>query len=131
MAGRVEIENLRAFQRDLRAAADASPRELTAALKKAGDPVVKRAAQLSPRLTGALAGSYKAQVRGTTGSIQSGVPYGAGAEWGTKGKWSGFTKYGPPGSRFAGLAVDDAAEEIAEIIAKELQDIVELHGWAR
>lgn len=131
MASGVRIENLRSFQSDLKRAEDASTREMTAALKKAGDPIVQLAGSLSPRgPTGRLRGSYRAQVRGTTGKIESSVPYGGGAEWGARGKFAGFNRYGAPGTRFAGRAVEEKADEVGDIIMEELKEIVTLHGWA-
>lgn len=131
MASGIAIENLSQFRRDLRRAESASPRLLTAGLKRAGAPVVKRAGSHAPKLTGALARSYKASVRGTTASIVNRMPYSGGAEWGQRGKWVGFTRYGSPGSRFAGRAVEELTDEIAEAVSKELEDTLTLLGWAR
>jgi hypothetical protein len=100
------------------------------ALKAAGEPVIAQASAESPQITGALAGSYRASVRGVTGEITSGVPYGAGAEWGARGKWTGFARYGSPGSRFAGRAVQDKEAEIELILERGLRNLFEIHGWA-
>ncbi len=134
----IEITNLRAFRTQLRRAEDATPRELSAAIRKAGAPVVERAAQLAPRRTGDLSKSYRIRTSGTTGQIYSSVPYGPGAEWGLHGKWRGFRRYPAFGTgaatgrgRFAWRAVVERQEEIAQTIADELREIVELHGWAR
>lgn len=131
MPASVKIEGLAEFRRALRSASDASPRELSAALRRAGEPIVARAATLAPRRSGALAGSYAPRVSGLTAQIASRVPYGPGAEWGTRGKFAGFTRYGAPGSRFAGRALEETSDEVARIVEDELRDIAEIHGWAR
>lgn len=126
----VAIQGLKEFRAQLKAAIDATPRELTKAIRAAGKPAIVRAAALAAKRTGALAASYKVQATGTTGKILNTQPYGAGAEWGQFGKWKGFLKYGGPG-RFAARAVEEKADEIAEIIEDELTEIVTIHGWAR
>lgn len=130
MIKEVRITNLREFRRDLRQAIDATPRELSNALKRAGDPIVKRAGQLAPRRSGRLAKSYRARARGTTGFITSLAPYGAGAEWGVQGRWRGFARHGARGSRFAGRAIDEKADEMLELVFEEIEEIVTIHGWA-
>ena len=86
----IRVEGLSEFRAAARSALGRAPRELTAGLKRAGAIPIREAAAKVPRKTGALAGSYKALVRGTTGNITSGVPYGAGAEFGSHGRWLGF-----------------------------------------
>jgi hypothetical protein len=126
----VRIENLAAFRSALKTSIWLAPRDLTLALTAAGAPVVAQAAAESPRLSGALAGSYSASVRGVTGEITSGVPYGAGAEWGSHSKWTGFAKYGSPGSRFAGRAIQDKEAEVELILDRGLRNLFEIQGWA-
>jgi hypothetical protein len=126
----VRIENLAAFRSAIRNSIWLAPRDLTLALKAAGEPVIAQASAESPRVTGALAGSYRASVRGVTGEITSGVPYGAGAEWGSHSKWTGFARYGAPGSRFAGRAVQDKELEIELILERGLRNLFEIQGWA-
>ena len=131
MAGQVVVTNLKDFQRDLRLAADATPRELTKALRKVGVPVAAAAGASAPRRTGTLAAGYRVSVSGTIGRIVSSVPYAGGAEWGQRGKWKGFLKYGAAGTRFAGRAIEDQADRILADVATELHDIIDLHGWGR
>jgi hypothetical protein len=126
----VRIENLAAFRSALKNSIWLAPRDLTIALKAAGQPVVAQASADSARRTGALAGSYSATVRGVTGEITSGVPYGAGAEWGSHSKWTGFAKYGAPGSRFAGKAIQDKEAEVELILDRGLRNLFEIQGWA-
>lgn len=126
----VQIVGLREFQAALRTAQARGPTELTKGLKVAGEPIVKEASQLSPVRTGRLAGGYLTQVRGTTGNIVNRVPYAAGAEWGTHGKWTGFQKYGGRGERFAGKAIDDKAEETLLAIYASMSEIATIYGWA-
>ena len=141
----IEIENLAAFRRDLKAAADASPRELSAALREAGKPVLERVKQVAAvgrppkdKHPGLLRGSYRIRVRTTSAFLASTAPYGAGAEWGLHGNWKGFRKYPAYGTgraagrgRFAWRAVVEKEDEIFEVMTKRLQDIITIHGWAR
>jgi hypothetical protein len=131
----IVIEGLSEFRAALRAAEEATPRELTAALKAAGLPIVQRAAYFAPKRTGQLAASYKASATGTRAQIVSKVPYGAGAEWGTHGKWAGFKKYrGAPDSgdrgRFVWRALLELSDEVMDDIANRLEEILTIHGWA-
>ncbi len=141
----IEIENLAAFRRDLRAAVDASPREMVAALKKAGQPVLERVRQVAAvgrgpkdKHPGLLRGSYVLSVRGAAAYLRSKAEYGAGAEWGLHGKWSGFRKYPAFGTgassgrgRFAWRALIERQDEVQEIVTEELRDLLTIHGWAR
>jgi phage gpG-like protein len=136
----IEIEGLTEFRRACRLAGNGLSRQVGKALRLAGKPPLERARALaarttsSPRSTGALMKSYKIRTSGSSAFLQSGVPYGAGAEWGLYGKWSGFRKY--PGveaggrGRFAWKAVQDERDEIAEIITKALEHLIEIEGWA-
>jgi hypothetical protein len=128
----IEIENLAQFRKALRFAQDATPRELSKAIRVVGKPIAARAGELAPKgPTGRLKKSFSVRASGTTGRIVSRVPYGPGAEWGLRGKFSGFTRYGAKGVRFAGRAVEELREPTMRAIAKELDDIIHIHGWAR
>ena len=128
----IVIPNLPEFRRVLQAAENATTSELVKALKVAGEPITARAGSLAPMgPTGRLKAGYRASVRGTTGRIVSAVPYGAGAEWGSRGKWSGFNRYGARGSRFATKALDEVSDEVERILTEGLHDILTIHGWAR
>ena len=129
--GTVTIANLAEFRRDLQRATSTSPRLLTMGLKRAGVPVVARSRSVAPRLTGRLAGGYKTSVRGATAYIVNAQPYAGGAEWGSRGRWSGFARYGPPGQRTAGRAIDELEDVIAETVYREISDLVTILGWAR
>lgn len=124
----VVIGGLNEFRAAVRAAAGKYPTEISKALRLAGVPVVAGAAALAPHRSGALASGYKVSVRGTTASVVSSVPYSGGAEWGTMGKWSGFTRYGST-PRFAGRAVELEETAIALIVQTELSEIVGAYGW--
>jgi hypothetical protein len=131
----LRIENLKEFRLALKAADVKLPRELAAALRKAGEPPVERARQLAPRgPTGRLAGGFKVSTSGAAASIVNKVEYAGGAEWGRFGKWSGFARYpGPEGGvgRFAWRAVLEREEEIADTLYEELADLIGLYGFAR
>lgn len=126
----IVIENLAEFRRDLKRAVDATPRELTKAIRAMGAPVLSELAVIVARRRGRLVKGYRIQVRGTSGSVINREPYALGAEWGMHGKWKGFQKYGGRG-RFAWRAVTDQQEAIARIGLEQLEDIVTIHGWAR
>jgi hypothetical protein len=138
----VEIEGLKEFRAALRASGTGLTRELSKAIRAAGKPPLARVKVLagrtssSPRSTGDLARSYKVRTAGASGYLQSGVPYGAGAEWGVYGKWSGFRRKYPgpePGGRgrFAWRAVKESDDEIMAVITGELERLIEIQGWAR
>jgi hypothetical protein len=124
----VVIGGLNEFRAALRVAGGRYPSEIPLALKKAGVPILAQASASAPRRSGGLASGYKVSVRGTKASIVSSVPYSGGAEWGTRGKWSGFTKYGTA-PRIAGKAVDSQTATIALILEAELKDILGAYGW--
>lgn len=126
----VKVVNLKLFLRDLRAAEDASPRELSKAIRAAGRSPLERVRQLAPSRSGRLRSGYSVRAAGAIGRFVNLQPYGAGAEWGVHGKWSGFMRYGPRG-RFAWRAVQERAEEIAQDITEGLKEIIEILGWAR
>lgn len=124
----VRVEGLTEFRSAVRSALGRAPRELTAGLKRAGAIPVREASIQAPHLSGALAASYKASVRGTTGAITSSVPYGAGAEFGRFGKWSGFPGEPP---RYVWPAIESRQAEMAEAIEDELHEVITILGWAR
>lgn len=136
--GEIYIENLALFRKALRRAQDATPRELSKAVKRAGAPIIQRARQVAPHRTGTLAAGYTLRASGTTGRVFSRVPYAVGAEWGMHGKWAGFRRYKAFGTgastgrgRFAWRAVVEGQDETARIITTELREVLQLHGWAR
>lgn len=126
----LQIDGLREFRAALKLVSAATARELTKALKAAGVPVTQRAADLAPKRTGALAAGYRVSVRAPNANVVSAVPYALGAEWGSRGKWSGFLRYGGDG-RFAWRAVQDREAEIAEVLTRGLEEILTIQGWAR
>lgn len=134
-SGAVTIKGLREFQSALRAVDRAAARQLTRGLRRAGEPVLERSRDLAhvgtQRSRGGLASGYKIQVRGATAFIQQAEAYGPGAEWGQDGKWSGFRRYGPRGTRFAGRAVEERSEQVFDIVTHELADLLTINGWAR
>ncbi|MGH2692320.1 MAG: hypothetical protein ACRDHM_07420 [Actinomycetota bacterium] len=129
MSATVRVEGLTEFRSALRASIQATPRELTRALKRAGDPILAALRGIPAHRSGALAGGYRARARGTTAEITNVMPYGAGAEWGARGKWKGFLRYGGPG-RFAARKVDEKAEETMLRVSEELEQVIMIQGWA-
>lgn len=126
--GTVQVEGLKEFRAALKAAEKNAPRELSKALKKAGVPVAARASTLAPRLSGLLAGGYKITTQGPAASLVNRAPYAAGAEWGFRGKWKGFLKYGAPG-RFGWRAIQELADKIAADLYAGLREILTAYGW--
>lgn len=127
MTQRLVVAGLTELRAALKAAQGRAPRELTKALKRVGEPVVRAAAAAAPYRSGTLSRSYATSVRGSTASIVSKAPYGAGAEWGKFGKWRGFMRYGGPG-RFAWRALE-ADTELPERLTHELSDVLSANGW--
>jgi phage gpG-like protein len=97
------------------------------ALKKAGQPVVAAASSRVPHRSGRLASSLTTSVRGTTAEVISRAPYAGGAEWGRRGKWSGF-RGSPP--RYVWPAVESRGEQIRATLDAELRQLIEIQGWA-
>ncbi len=126
----IRIDGLAELRRAIRTADGRAPRELTAGLKRAAEPILSRLRGIPARRTGDLAGSYKASVRGTSANIVTGVPYGAGAEWGRYGRWRGFERYGAV-PRFVWPAVEAEAKVVMGLIAEELEELLTIRGWAR
>lgn len=128
----IEITNLALFRAGLKAAVAGSPAQLTAAIRKAGQPIVLRAQMLAQAAsdTGAHARGFSVRVSTTTGKLYNREPYGAGAEWGLLGHWAGFRRYGPRG-RFAWRAMEESEDAVARIITAELQELLTINGWAR
>ncbi len=141
----IEIENLRAFRRDLRASEAGTSREMTTALREAGRPVLERVRQVAavgrrPKdpHPGLLRRSYSIRTAGSSAFLGNKAPYAAGAEWGLHGKWKGFRKYpafGTGGSRgrgrFAWRAVVERQDQVQEIVTERLREVIQIHGWAR
>jgi hypothetical protein len=128
--GGAYIEGLAEFRRDLRRAAVAVPRKLPLALRAAGKPLLKDLEGIPARRSGDLAAGYRVRVRGANADLTNVEPYAGGADWGQRGKWSGFQKYGGPG-RFAARVVVERAELIAELVYAGLRDVFTAYGWFR
>lgn len=125
----VYVQGLTEFRNALKQVSSAAPRELAKGIKAAGEPLKQGAAAKVPRRTGQLAGGYAIQVRATTGAVINKVAYAGGAEWGRRGKWAGFDRYGAA-PRFAGAVLQDRAGEIQDALTRELDEILTIMGWA-
>ncbi len=105
MAGTIYIANYAAFRADLKRAAG-STKEATAAMKKAGAPLLAKAAGYAPRGStndkhaGQLAGSGKILAGGNKGRVVFKPVYAPGAEFGSHGRWQGFERL--PGTQRVG-----------------------------
>jgi hypothetical protein len=137
----VQIIGLRELRASLRASADAAPREATAAVKRVGAQVIlPRIRAIAPvghrpddKHPGMLRRGYKISVSGSSGSVVNSAPWSAGAEWGQRGKWRGFTRYPSVagGGRFAWRAISEQADKIVEGVYAELLEVLTAHGWFR
>jgi len=132
----VYVYGLKEFQAALRLAGREGPPRLRKALLKAGQPALARTEALARRTrrSGTLAGGYRLRATQKVGSIESDVPYAAGAEWGTKGKWAGFrSRYPGPEAwdrgSFIWRAIGETQDEIGRIIDAELREILTIYGW--
>jgi hypothetical protein len=126
----IQIDGLRQFMADARRARSSAGRDISRAIKQAGQPITNRLQGIPARRSGALASGYGVRVRRGTGDIVSKVAYGGGAEFGQRGKWSGFMHYGGPG-RFAWKDIEGHQDQIADDIYKGMRDVFEVYGWFR
>jgi hypothetical protein len=135
MAAGIQIQGLAEFRRDLRRAGE-STKDLTAVMKKTGQVILARAEQIAPKGStesgdkhpGKLAWSGRVRASGTKGRLVWNLPYAAGAEFGTHGKWTGFDKWGPP-PRFGYRALEEKSGEAAEMMAYGMEELVSVYGW--
>ena len=136
MAGEVvEIVGLAEFRRDLKRAG-LGTKDATAAMKKAGAPVLAKAAAYAPKGSGEggdthpgqLAGSGKISAAGTKGRVVFKPFYAPGAEFGVHGRWQGFDKWGSV-PRFGYRALGESADQVFQIVTTELDDVLTAYGW--
>ncbi len=128
MAGEVvEIIGLAEFRRDLKRAG-LGTKDATAAMKKAGAPVLAKAAAYAPRGKGTLAGSGKISAVGTKGRVIFKPVYAPGAEFGVHGRWVGFEKWGST-PRFGYRALAETSDQVFQIVTAELNDVLTVYGW--
>lgn len=133
MEAGLKIEGLKEFRKALRDSIDASPRELTKALKTAGEILPARIRELAPRRTGALAALVgRPQASGTKGRIPVKARHALPVEFAKHGR-AGATltaRYGPP-PRYGYKAIEKAADEMQDRVFKELKEVITAHGWFR
>jgi hypothetical protein len=135
MAAGIQIQGLAEFRRDLRRAGEGT-KDATAVMKKAGQVVLAKAVGYAPRGTtesgdkhpGALAGSGKILAAGTKGRVVFRQAYAAGAEFGSHGRWQGFDKWGAT-PRYGYRALNETTDQIAQIVADGMADIMSVFGW--
>ena len=127
MSDLVEIVGLAEFRRDLKRAG-LGTKDATRAMRRAGAPVLAKAAALAPKATGALAASGKISAAGTKGRVIFRPVYAPGAEFGAHGRWSGFDRWGAT-PRFGYRALADEAENVFRIVTEELQDVLTAYDW--
>jgi hypothetical protein len=136
----VRISGLRELRAELRAAADATPRELTAALREGAKTVTERSNQLAPEKNGALKADGRPFATATRAGVRYRLPYAGVQEYAvtwTRRNRSGkgtnevrYTKLGPP-PRFAHRAVEQEGPLLVEATFERLVAILRCHGWFR
>jgi hypothetical protein len=136
--GAVEVVNRAQFEEAVATSIRELSTEVPSALAEVSRPLMEEANFAVPVDTtrpddphpGMLRGSYAVVVEGSTALWVTSADYGAGAEWGSHQKWSGFEKYGPPG-RFVERVMVANEEELPLAIFERLRNAFELQGFAR
>lgn len=97
MSGKIRVTGLKELRKGLKAAEGRSPKELQRTNKSVAEMLVpeaqSRLAQHSPRAGSQAAGSIRALASATRAQVAGGsaaVPWYAGHEWGSKGKYKQF-----------------------------------------
>jgi hypothetical protein len=128
MAGEVvEIVGLAEFRRDLKRAG-LGTKDATAAMKKAGAPVLAKAAGYAPKDKGTMAAGGRISAAGTKGRVIFKAVQAPGAEFGAHGRWVGFEKWGSP-PRFGYRALAEESENVFNIVTAELHDVLTVLDW--
>lgn len=129
----VRIEGLKELRKALKDSVDATPRELTNALKAGAAPVPPAIASKTPVRTGELRASIgKPQASGTRAKVPIKARHASFAEFQKKGKYGSTmsARYGPP-PRFGYRGLQTVEDQVAEITFRELKEIVTAHGWLK
>jgi hypothetical protein len=135
MAAGIQIQGLAEFRRDLRRAGEGT-KDATAVMKKAGQVVLAKAAGYAPKgdvgrgdkHPGQLAGSGKIMAAGTKGRVVFRQAYAAGAEFGSHRRWTGFDRWGAT-PRYGYRALNETTDQIAQIVADGMAEVVSMYGW--
>lgn len=123
----IRTEGIKELRKDLKALGKAEPKELTKALKAAGELVLPAARALAPRQSGRLAASLRASGASNRVSIRSKLPYANAVHWGgTVGRQK--TSY-IKASHFVLRAVDTKTDEIVNTIGDSIEELARRHGW--
>lgn len=126
----VKVEGLKEIRRELKAAGDGAEKELTRALKESGRPVPAaiRKSQVWSQIPATVGNPTSS---GTKARIPIRHKGALAAEFQTKGKYGATmtSKYGGvPRLGYKGL--DSVADQVVDILEKEMQDLLKLKGWA-
>lgn len=129
-----QLEGLTELRAALKEAGPKLTRELSLELRQAAKEVQDEARDKAPVRSGNLRKGYKAYAKGSKRRVEFGVrnrkPYAAGAEFGQRGKWKGFQKYGPRGNRILFASYDEAkAMQIADDVFDRLARVANARGW--
>lgn len=129
MINKVEIIGLRELRRDLKGSERALDRELSRGLRMGGRPVGELAQALAPKRSGELAGDWHLQSSGTHTEVVFGAEHAPIIEFAGLGRYRSLTeRYGPP-PRFGHRALEIKQDEVAEIVFREISEVVAARGW--
>lgn len=128
MALKVKLENGEAFSRALAESERELEDELDAAMYEVATDVRDYAARKAPTRSGTLSAGYN--VSGSDGKyhVDNPVPYAEGAEFGTKGKWKGFARYGRRAKRFL-FAAKSVVLDASSRAMRRFQEVLERNGF--
>lgn len=128
----LDLRDIAELADDFDEAADELPRNLEESMRTIARFIERRAGMYAEASRSNkpphLADSFHVRVRRDSGGnrvwaiVYNDMPYSAGAEWGSQGKWSGFNKYGPAGNRFATRAANDVrdSDDLEDAIIEEV-----------
>lgn len=140
----VEIEGLADFRKALRDAADATPRELTKALRKGAQTLKDRASANASTIAGSHAegkipASFRIYSRAREAGIVSSLPQAGVFEFATSYMRRSRSADRPPhrvtfhdiGSppRFGYKALGELEEELTQMAYDALVEVAKAHGW--
>jgi HK97 gp10 family phage protein len=124
--GAVKIEGLREVQRALKDLSDDLKNEMKSTHLAAANAVLPEAQRLAPFRTGALSASLRASATRTGGRIRAGsasTPYAGPIHFG----WPARSIRPQP---FVYEALDPRRDEVIEVYAKRLNELIEKYGIA-
>lgn len=128
----LQIEGLKEFRKALRDSINASPRELTKALKTAGEVLpdkIRQAASFSSQIPASVG---RPRASGTKARIPVKARHALPVEFAKHGRAAATlsARYGPP-PRFGYKALERNAKLIEDRVFDGLKEVITVHGWFR